>query len=221
MSSNLPLRLDSSEWWPKEIKARVLTQCNILKSNQYMENLIEYEPFRSIAEELNDFILERKIIGYHCTKEHKLGYFNKNGLRTLNIKSHQEEFLQKFQSYFSDEEIDLLKKRWDSYFHDLNDVGRSNKIWFCLSPNLVTDWPGTRHFFEYFGGEAIYWPVKDCSSIINKLRNIGNPVVIEAVISPQELRTFSQFTYALVTLSLFHNRQNSEAYIHDREGFLM
>ncbi|MGD0280663.1 MAG: hypothetical protein ABSC11_15355 [Smithella sp.] len=219
-SHDLPLHLDASDWWPNGMMESLLSHHDILLSNNYMENLIESEPFCSIAEELNAFILKHKVVGYHCTKESEKGYFEKCGIRVLDRKNHQNKFLKKFSSQFSVEDLNLLKQAWESYFSIGQDYGRNGKIWFCLAPDQVISY-GTKDFFTYFGGEAIYKPIKDYSSITQILRNIGNPVIVKVAIDPNDLHTFSQVPFAINTLSLFHQRQNPKAYIHSREGYLM
>jgi len=191
-----------------------------LLANEYMESLIESEPFFSIAEELEAFIRQHKVVGYHCTKEPQPEFFKTHGLRVLNRASHQAEFIERFGSHFSAEELTQIQESWSAYFEGQQDRCRNGLLWFCLAPDQVVG-SGTERFFAYIGGEAVYVPITHHTSIEKKLRAIGSPVVVEVAIDPKELHTFSHVPFAINTLSLFHQRQNLAAYIHGREGYMV
>ncbi|MCR4277563.1 MAG: hypothetical protein NUV85_00935 [Candidatus Berkelbacteria bacterium] len=184
-----------------------------------MESLIELEPFRSIADDLEEFISQHSVIGYHCTKEPESGYFEMSGLRVLDRQRQQTEFLERFGHRFSEEELSQIQQDWNAFFPGQQDGCRNGTLWFCLAPDQVID-SGTERFFTYFGGEAVYAPITQRPSIEEKLRAIGNPVVVEVSIAPRELQTFSRVPFAINALSLFHRRLNPEAFVHGREGYL-
>lgn len=213
------LRIDSYDDWPSSITRRLETHQGMLLSSEFMENLISSQPFRGIAEDLERFIRENRVVGYHCTKEAEPGFFEKNGLRVLNRKQHQTEFLVQYSHLFSPEELTQIQQDWEDYFPGPQDSGRNGLVWFCLAPDQVVG-HGTGRLFRYFGGEAIYMPLTRRPSIAAKLEAIGNPVIVEASIDPNELHTFCELPFALNALSLFHRTKNPEAYIHSREGFL-
>ena len=214
------LALDRTDWWPAEIRARVESMRDALLETEYMESLIESEPFSSIADELEAFIRQHRVLGYHCTKEPHSGFFETHGLRVLDRESHQTEFLEKFGSRFLAEEVAQMQEDWNAYFKGQQDSCRNGRLWFCLAPDQVVG-SGAERFFTYIGGEAVYVPITRHQSIEGKLRAIGNPVLVEASIVPEELHTFFRVPFAINTLSLFHQRQNREAFIHGCEGYLV
>ncbi len=99
------LRIDTDDGWPTSITRRLKTHQGILLSNQFMETLIESQPFRAIAEELESFIRQNRVVGYHCTKEAEPGFFQESGLRVLNRKQHQSEFLARYSYLFSPDDL--------------------------------------------------------------------------------------------------------------------
>lgn len=112
-----------------------------------------------------------------------------------------------------------MKSAWASYFPGLQDRGRNGLLWFCLAPDQVVG-DGTERLFEYFGGEAIYMPLVQVTTVAAKLRAMGDPVIVEIAIAPNELHTFSEHPFATNSLSLYHRRVNRNACIHAREGYL-
>lgn len=214
------LALDKDDWWPKKIKERVASLRDELLGNEFMETLINSDPFRAIAEELEAFIFTHRVMGYHCTKEQQPGYFEAHGLRVLRREDHQAEFVQKFGTSFSTEELAEMQRDWSAYFDGEQDRCRNGRLWLCLAPDQVVD-SGTKQFFAYYGGESVYVPIVQHSAIKEKLRAIGNPVVVEVSIDPGKLCTFLPVPFALNTLSRFHHRMNPDAHICSREGYLI
>ncbi|MFB4202650.1 hypothetical protein KBTX_01650 [wastewater metagenome] len=213
------LRIDSNEAWPKSIIERIDAHQGLLRSAKYMENLIESQPFRAIAEDLEGFIRENRILAYHCTKEAETGFFLRNGLRILNRTQHQAEFLNRYGYLFSPAELQHMHQEWETYFAGAQDNGRNGSLWFCLAPNQVVS-DGTERLFRCFGGEAIYMPLTHHAAITSKLEAIGSPVVVEVSIDPNQLHTFCELTFALKALSILHRKRNSDAYFHSQEGYL-
>ena len=100
-----------------------------------------------------------------------------------------------------------MQREWDGYFHQNTGgaVGRNGLIWICLSRPGVSD-DGTDKFFTFFGGEAIYWPLVDgrYPCIAEKLRTIGQPVVVELAVPAIDLHFFQPL--ARYVLSCHHKR---------------
>jgi len=213
------LRIDTDDWWSSSLKDRLEAQRDTLLQNEYMEALIESEPFRSIADELINFIRKHRILAYHCTKEPQPHFFAASGLRILDRGKHQADFLDRYQSLFTPTELNQIQSDWAEYFTGEQDGGRNGRLWFCLAPDQVAD-SGTESFFTYFGGEAIYMPLIHRPALATKLSAIGSPVVVETSIDPNELEAFSEVSLAINTMSLFHRRANPRACIHGSEGYV-
>jgi hypothetical protein len=215
----MPLRLETFDWWPPEIMERTLAHREVLLAIPYMDEVSRHDPFRSILEDLEAHIWTQKIVGYHCTKEPEHGFFEACGLRILDRKSHQAEFLTNHSWRFTAKELEQIRQTWESYFPGQQEKSRNGKIWFCLAPHQVVD-GGAENLLTYFGGEAVYMPFRDGASIADKLSQIGNSVVVEAAIVPSDLKTFSTNALAKNSLHLFHWHLNPEVVLSGYEGFV-
>ena len=111
------------------------------------------------------------------------------GLRILNIERHHLEFRELISEHplINKNLFDCIDKTLSDW--QTNHGGtREGMLWFCLSRHLVDD--GTEKFFQYFGGEAIYWPFifdPKTKDIANLLEQIGEPVVVEVRLSVSNL----------------------------------
>lgn len=132
----------------------------------------------ALLEGLKSYIKEKQVVMFHCTKEPWPGYFKTAGLRPLDGDAHRTEFLRNFGHLFTAEELGVLKRGWDHSARTGDLDNRNCQLWGCLTPNLLTQPYATGNFFEYFGGEAIFSNVSPHSTIADKLRNIGEAVVV-------------------------------------------
>ena len=215
----MPLRLDSFDWWPPEIMERAMARRELLHAVPFTDEVYGLEPFRSVLEDLEAYIGTQRIIGYHCTKEPEPGFFEAQGLRTLDRKNHQAEFLKDHRWRFTDSEITEIHHAWVSYFSGQQEVSRNGKIWFCLAPHQVVD-GGADNLLTYFGGEAVYMPFRDGTPVAEKLSAIGNSVVVEAAIVPADLTTFTNNALAKNSLHVLHWTLNPEVSLAGYEGFV-
>lgn len=155
------------------------------------------------------------------SKESKSGFFETEGLRLTDLRSHQIQFLRDHGHCFSVQEKQMLNEGWDRQFHRDRQAleGRNRKIWMCLSrPGLPHD--GTERFFEYFGGDAVYWPFVHGQhpSIASKLRAIGSPVVVEVAVPAADLVRFGPI--ARYVLECHHQRLNPSVRRPDAEAYV-
>jgi hypothetical protein len=213
------LRLDSFDWWPPEIMKRAMARRELLQAVPFTDEVYRLKPFRSVLEDLEAHIRTQRIVGYHCTKEPEPGFFEALGLRTLDRISHQAKFLNDHGWRFTDQEMKEIHHAWESYFSGQQEVSRNGKIWFCLAPHQVVD-GGADNLLIYFGGEAVYMPFRDGTPIAQKLSTIGNSVVVEAAIVPDDLTTFTNNALAKNSLHVLHWTLNPEVSLSGFEGFV-
>ena len=143
-----------------------------------VESLKEDQGLREVVDELEEYLRKQPICAYHCTREPAPGYFKQQGLRLTNLKAHQDEFLATFGHYFTASEVVELREAWDRHFVAGKQVKhREGMIWFCLTKETANS-SGTDSFFKFFGGEAIFMPLKRHPTIADKLAKLGAPVVV-------------------------------------------
>lgn len=209
LSNNKPLRLESPNALPLEIFERLEEHKQLFQHSEYLESVIEHSAVSAIAEDLENYLRQQRIIGYHCTKEPYEGFFAERGLRTTDVLTHQQEFLSMFGSRFTLDELEEMKSAWHSYFvEDRQRTYRDGLIWSCLSRSLVKT-RGTETFFRFFGGEAIFMPLLENASIAEKLESIGTPVVVEVVLPGDSLTAY--YPMSRTVLSQYHLRVNPNA----------
>lgn len=218
MTLGTVLDFHRDDWWP-EAARRVFLDSEALRADAWIESLLQDEPYRSAVAELEAFIRAHRVIGYHCTKEPAPGFYERQGLRILDLNRQQSEFLELHGHHFSAAEVVDMRCRWADYFGKQQAAARSGKVWFCLAHNQVVG-SGTDRLFSLFGGEAVYMPLAGVPPLVEKLRAIGRPVVIEVSLVPDELRVFSPIAFAFNAISLAHRRRKPTAPLAGYEGYV-
>ncbi len=213
-----PICLESPDALPSEIVRQLAAHTELFRKNRHVERVLENRAVRTIADELNLYLSQRRILGYHCTKEPVSGFFEAHGLRRTDVRSHQLEFLEHFGARFSSIEIAEIKRAWEEYF----EAGGQRKfrdglVWACLSRSLVKS-SGTHTFFKYFGGESIFMPLIHKKSIAEKLEAIGRPVVVEVSLPGDGVN--ARYEMAMAILSLHHINIRSDAHLYESEAYL-
>jgi len=165
-------------------------------------------------------ILDGKIHAYHCTKQPHAGYFEEQGLRTLSIEQHHQEF----DEMIATKATPSLRKRFQSihadFRRDQQIPYREGLLWFCLSKCLI-DEGGTWRFFKYFGGEAVYWPVIENDAECEEfLESLGEPVVVEVVVPAKDFVVFPDFAFSRALISQWATQFNQNFQVDMLEGHL-
>ena len=78
-----PIRLDDPSHLPKPFLDRLARISPTIQRASSMDDLVEHWDYRSIARDVESFILKRKVRAYHCTRERYPGFFQERGLRPL------------------------------------------------------------------------------------------------------------------------------------------
>jgi hypothetical protein len=160
------------------------------------------------------------LIGYHCTKEKRPGFFKEHGLEPTDPERKVEAFLEEFGGRFTEEKLDEVKRKfteWLSYKGQMR--ARAGKVWFCLTRNPVMG-SGTGRFFKYYGGEIIYWPFAGRDPEVETvLERIGSPVVVELSLDPAEMVYFGDDNLAKSMLSYYGASVNPSFETYDIEGY--
>ncbi|WP_454730872.1 MULTISPECIES: hypothetical protein [Cupriavidus] len=215
---SLPLRLDSVAALPAEFVARLAEHRQLFEQREFLDAVLESRSVRAIADELEVYLKQQRIHGYHCTKEPSPGFFEAHGLRPTDVAAHQAEFLATFRDHFTAMEIADIMAAWETYFehHGQRSV-RDGLVWACLSRSLIKT-KGTETFFRFFGGEAIFMPLKQHLTIAPKLEAIGRPVVVEVALPGDALR--AAYAMSRAVLSHYHATVHPDAHLYESEACL-
>ena len=213
-----PLRLDSPHALPIKFIARLAPYERLFRSHKFLDSVLENESVRTIADDLNVYLKQRRIYGYHCTREPWPTYFETHGLRLADVGAHQAEFLAIFGDRFTETEITQMKAAWEDYFEGHRQrTLRNGLVWACLSRSLVRS-SGTETFFRFFGGECIFMPLKHHSAIASKLEAIGHPVVVEVALPGDILQARHEMSTSV--LSRHHIKIRPDAHLYESEAHL-
>ena len=213
-----PLRLESPDALPPEVATRLVSHRHLFLKHEFLEDVLENQSVRMIADDLEAYLKQQCIHGYHCTKEPSPGYFEMHGLRPTDLQTHQSEFLGTFGDRFTAKEVTEMKVAWEDYFerHGQRKL-RDGLVWACLSRSLVKT-AGTETFFRFFGGESIFMPLKQHSSIPSKLEVIGRAVVVEVALPGDVLKAGHDMHLAV--LSHHHATIRKDAHQYRSEARL-
>ena len=177
--------------------------------------MLKHRSIRPLVEQLENYLRTQHIRAYHCTREPLPGFFRTQGLQLTDVNRHQNEFLKKFSAKFTANELVEMKAAWESHFVLGGQTKhRNGLLWFCLSRTLALS-PGTEAFFRYFGGEAIFMPLKRHSTIAAKLGAIGEPVIVEVSLPGAAVRAHQAMSTML--LSAYHRFKRNDSFLHAAE----
>lgn len=105
---------------------------------------------------------------------------------------------------------------WDEYFvHGRQAQHRNRMVWCCLTQALAISL-GTQSFFQCFGDEAIYMPLKEHPTIGPKLQAIETPVVVELCVPSKDLATCQQLSHLVI--SRYHQTIRTDAHSYEAEA---
>lgn len=211
-----PICLDSLDSLPAGLSNQLKNYHAAFEKTPSLEAVLQDTDIREIANELECHLKQQCILGYHCTREPFVGFYKARGLRLIDVRQHQTEFLDGFGDWFSPIEITQIEEAWQQYFERENKYNnRKDQIWACLTrPNPPHD--GTENFFRYFGGEVIFMPLIKMPVILDKLTKIGCPVVVEIELPADELHINGSMSH--VVLSRYHRTIRPDAYLSESEA---
>lgn len=202
MALTAPIRLDDVASLPEMFASQLRAFDNLFQAHEHIDSVVADPRIRPLVAELENYLRQQPVRAYHCTREPMPGYFAREGLRLTNVVAHQKEFLSAFRNCFTVNELQDMQTAWRDYFEGTGQIlERNGRLWFCLTAATATS-DGAEVFFKYFGGEAIFMPLKDHPTIAAKLSTIGSPVIVEVQLLPGVAPRYTSFARPL--LSAYH-----------------
>lgn len=213
-----PVRLDDVAALPADILGRLREVDSIFQAHEHIDSVAAEPAVRPLVAELEEHLRGLPVRAYHCTREPAPGYFAREGLRLADIEAHHNEFLRLFGDQFTASELQDMRAAWQGYFVGTGQTrGRNGRLWFCLTEATARS-DGTRVFFDHFGGEAIFMPLKRHPTISAKLGAIGAPVIVEVRLLPGA--PSKHLSLALPLLSAYHLTRRPDAHLWLAETFV-
>ena len=180
--------IDDPTTWPGELMAALEADdvVRLLRGVEHVEQIEDDPPIAAIRRQVYDLAQAHGIAGFHCTKEPYPGCFDA-GLRVLDMEAHHVEFLELLEPYLGPELTERARARLAEFAASDQRPIREGQLWFCFARNVVDD-DGVEKLFRFVGGEAIYWWLWQDEEIAAVLEAVGEPVIVEAILYPSEMR---------------------------------
>lgn len=185
----------------------------LLLNTEFSDELVENPVFQELIERITEFSKDCNIIGYHYTRANKEDIL-KEGLKSRSGQEIRETFLSRYSGLFTVEELETIKKLWDAYFDKIQKSSRDNYIFFNLTTEALSN-SGAKPLLKYYGGEQVYMPLQRESSIAQKLKGIGAPLLIKAILDPKQLNNFYEDDIAKIAISSYHRNKRTDADQYD------
>jgi hypothetical protein len=210
--------LNSLDSVPPELLTRLRAKERAFATHEFLDDVIKDSEIGALATELNDTCLAIRVLCRHYTRNDR-AVILREGLRCLAGDEWREKFLAEHSARFTRNQLDRVKSAWRNYFDSAQQNGRDRRLFFNYTLGAL-DNRGSESLLAYFGGEAIYWPLKQYEDLAAILRSIGEPLVVTCELDPSELAPASLLDWGKVWLSTFHRSVRSDAYLVDRDAKL-
>ena len=220
---NRPVRLDQIGWIPRSIRVELTRHQQDFERSEYKET-IEGEPwFERVACALEEVAARRDVVAFHCCRQAAPGEIASRGLRVLegNGDLHRAEFLDRFGHLFTETDREQIRRDFDQVWADGNfSRGRQGKICFALAH--PRHWGGgADDLLGIYGGEAIYGTWGRVGPIVDRLRMIGAPAVVQFRINVDAILTWMRKPAAGRTaLWAWHRRFRPDVSPYWAEGYM-
>lgn len=189
----------------------------LLLNSEFEDELVENQVFRDLIERITDFSKDCKIIGYHYTRADRDDII-KGGLKSRTGQEIRETFLSRYGYLFTAAELDIIKNEWEKYFNKIAISSRDHRIFFNLTTTALFD-GGAEPLLQYYGGEQVFMPLKGFPSIVQKIQNMGAPLLIKAILDSSQLELFDYEDIAKVAISSYHRLLRPDASQCDRDVY--
>jgi hypothetical protein len=186
----------------------LFTECRHIE--QYCDNF----EIRQIIIDIDNYCLKNQIIGYHYTNATESDILEK-GIILRTGKEIRNDFINKYFHLFSKDEQNQILQKWKEYFTD-ND--RDNKVFFNFTRNALVN-GGAELLLKYYGGEQIYFPLFEAPQIGKKLKKIGTPMILKCTLNPKYINTFIEYPWGNIIASSYNRIKNPNAYVVDQDGY--
>jgi hypothetical protein len=210
------INLDNLDGLPTRFLEELKGVKGVLQQNKFLESLLHRLAIADLMKRINEYCLKNYIYGYHYTRAIP-EEIAKTGLTCRDGDTIRGSFLEKFGHLFTKEEIIRMKKNWLSHFTTHQKRIRDNRLYFNFTTKALKSF-GADSLLLNFGGEQIYMPLQEAGLISDKIRNIGQPLILKCRLDPNNLNTFYENPWGRIAISTYHCQVNPDAHRDDQDG---
>lgn len=212
----MPIKLYSIEGMPDHLVGQLSRWRQLMVDSLYIDQLLENDELKELVRTLNALCCENTIIGIHYTHAIRSD-IERDGLVISQGNSWRQKFLERHGHLFSEDQKEKIKSIWETYFSGGQQYARDNKIAFNFTYSGFRD-GGADRLIKYYGGEQVYMPLTNELDIAAILQSLGEPLVLECALHPDQLHTYTDLPWGKIWLSTYHRSVNPEARQYDQDG---
>lgn len=203
------------------LPTKYINRLNALKEificNEFMESLKSNSKVSYLIEEVDDYCLNNRIVGFHYTRANA-NEIATNGLTCRTGKEIRACFMKQHSELFTEQELKLIQDTWDKNFDEHDEKTRDSRLYFNFTTYALRGY-GAEPLLSNYGGEQVYMPIQDLDGVSAKIKKIGEPLILKCLLDPQNIKTFYDHPWGQIAVSTFHCMVNSQAYRDDQDGF--
>ncbi len=184
--------------------------------NEFMDSLKSNSKVSYLIEEIDDYCLNNRIIGFHYTRA-IANEIVANGLTCRTGKEIRAGFMKQHSKLFTEQELKLIQNQWEKNFGERGEKTRDSRLYFNFTTYALKNF-GAEPLLSNYGGEQVYMPIQDLDGISAKIKSIGEPLILKCSLDPQNIRTFYDYPWGQIAVSTFHKTINRDAYRDDQDG---
>tara|TARA_R110000751_G_scaffold307242_1_gene427847 strand:+ start:4114 stop:4815 length:702 start_codon:yes stop_codon:yes gene_type:complete len=211
------INLENLDGLPAKYLSELKKYDNIFKESEFLENYENNQNINQLIFEINNYCLENKIIGFHFTNAIE-NDIRENGMITRSGEQIRNDFVKRFFHLFNSNEQKQIKKKWLERFMENDIESRDNRLFFNFTKNALNN-QSAELLLKYYGGEQIYFPLFQLTTVGKKLREIGKPMIIKCTLNPNEIKTYLENPWGKIIISSYNRKLNPEAYVVDQDGY--
>lgn len=201
---------------PDHFSNRLATFHEQLAGLNSIDQMRDNQDFQVLLRDIADFLLDKRILCYHFTRAHP-DSIKSSGLLLRTGVEIREKFFTEYGKLFTSLELSIIKSSWRDYFDTQARKARDRVIHFVLTMKELNE-GGVHNLLTYFGGEQIYFALLEHPAIAEKLKSLGNPLMIWMALPASEIALFDDLCLAKILASSYHRRINHASTQLDGEG---
>ena len=207
--------LQRPELLPEMLRAHLDSIRPLCLNEEFSEALVEIPEVQSVVVELNNYCMQKRVLGIHYTRAIRTDIEQK-GLLIRTGAEIREEFIRRFGSKFEATELESLRDMWSSHQGKQSHI-RDSMLWFNFTLRAFGG-TGSKHLLGMYGGEQIHMGIEFDTPVGNKIASIGEPLIVKCALDPQKVRTFIAQPWGRILLSSFHLSVVPDAFRIDQDG---
>jgi len=200
---------------PESLRKLLYSIEPLCKNEEFSENLVQNAQVKDVVIALNNYCIQRKVLGIHYTRAIRADIEQK-GLLIRTGAEIREEFIQRFGRKFEEAELELLQHLWSSYQMKQAAI-RDSMLWFNFTLKAFGG-SGSDCLLGMYGGEQIHMGIELDTPIGKKLASIGEPIIVKCALDPLKVRTYIEHPWGKILVSSFHLSVVPEAFRIDQDG---